>query len=173
MNLQNTPRHRPGSIEVSEMLRIALKEKGFTLTTHPDTRDIHTKMDLRVSIRLGGAATSTIDATYETYDVESVDTMESLSTLREVFGSTIVLVAYDSVEPVHLMTSSSIPPSAYIYRGCVIYRGRVEQTVPDIQTIYLAMKGQFPNIPAYGELTLEQKTMITNHIGMLVNYIED
>lgn len=171
MNLQNTPHHKTGSIEVSEMLRTALREKGFTLTTHPDMRDISTVMDIRLNINIGGAATSTIDAIYETYDVEGVDPLGSLSDLRKAFGSTIVLVAYDSVEPVHRIASG--PVTEYIYRGCIIYRGRVEQTVPDMQTIYLAMKGQFPNIPAYSELTLEQKTMITNHIGMLVNYIED
>lgn len=171
MQLQNTPQHKPGSIEVSQMLRQALKEKGFILTPHPDMRDVHTKMDLRLNINLCGAATSTIDAAYETYDLESDNPDEPLSMLKEVFGNTIVLVAYDHVEPVHLTPTS--PASAFIYRGCIIHRGRVEQEAPNIQTIYLAMKGQFPNIPAYSELTSEQKTMITNHIGMLVNYIEE
>lgn len=172
MQLQDAPRHKPKSLLPAFMLREALKEKGFILTPHPDTIDKSTKMDLRLDVSIGGAATSTVDATYETYSVEGNNPDEPLSLLRQLFGNTIVLVAIDSIEPV-----GPVPGivTSYICRGCMIYKGRAEEPepVPDIQTIYLAMKGQFPNIPAYSDLTKEQRTMIINHIGMLVNYIED
>ncbi|QZE60081.1 hypothetical protein pEaSNUABM35_00164 [Erwinia phage pEa_SNUABM_35] len=169
MNLNDKPQHVPGSLELPMMLREALKEKGFTLTTHPDMRDQCTKIDLRLDISLGGAATSTVDATYETYSLEGVNYGETLEELRSLFGSTIVLVAIDRIEPQHNPLGR---PMSYIFRDCIIYRGQAEKT-SDIQTIYLAMKGQYPNIPAFADLTVEQKTMITTHIGMLVNYIED
>lgn len=160
--------HRPNSLRPEMMLCEALKEKGFTLTDQPDPSNQCTKMDFRLSIEIGGAATSTVDATYEMYDVRAEHPYTSIEDLRLLVGNTIVLLSVESVEPV--VQAGFNPYSHYILRNCFFQRGK-EEPKRNIQTTYLAMQGIYPDLPPFSKLTIDQRKMIRTHIDMLADYL--
>lgn len=160
--------HKPNSLRPEMMLCEALKEKGFTLVEQPDPSNQCTKMDFRLTVEIGGAATSTVDATYEMYDVTAAHPYVSLDDLRTLIGSTIVLLSVGSVEP--LAPAGCTPYSHCILRDCFFQRGK-EEPKRNIQTTYLAMQGIYQDLPPFSKLTLDQRKMIRNHVEMLADYL--
>ena len=166
--LEMRKQHKPNSLRPEMMLREALKEKGFTLIDQPDLNSPTTKMDLRLTVEIGGAATSTVDATYEMYDVKTEPQYESLDDLRSRLGNTIVLLSVESIEPI--VPAGCTPYSHCILRNCLFQRGK-EEHKRNIQTTYLALQGIYPDLPPFRQLSIDQRKVIRTHLEMLADYL--
>ena len=145
---------------LEDLLHKALKEEGFNLVTSPTFPSLTYKLDLRLEVSIAGAATSTVDATYEVLKLVNMKEVE------EKLGKNLVLVSCDCV-----LVDDNLygQPPSYIYQGCVFARG--ERPAPNIQTTYLAMQGIYPDLPSFNRLTIAQKDMIKDHIQMLADYL--
>ena len=158
MNLHEVePKEQTG---FETLLRRALKEEGIILVNESVLGTTTATLDVTVKVSIEGAATSTVDATYEKL------TVVGMNDVRKTLGNCLMLLTCDRVEVIE--APFGCPPS-YIFKDCVFCVGKHPEA--DIQTTYLAMQGIYSDLPPYSKLTSDQKKMISNHVAMLADYL--
>lgn len=118
------------------------------------------KVDLKITSEIGGAATSTVDATYKIYVVRGLDNV-----IAEL-GQNLILTSIDSFETIPQLGQSEV----WNVYGCCFSSVVVDRN-ESFRTLYLTLLGIYPDLPPLGQLTEQQKQLITSNVEMLTDYI--